>query len=81
VENIVISRCSMCHGAEPVWDGFATAPKGVLLDARAEIVRRARLIDINAVRSRAMPPGNVTEMTDNERHVLAAWLAAGAPDR
>ena len=81
VENIVISRCSMCHGAEPVWDGFATAPKGVLLDARTEIVRRARLIDINAVRSHAMPPGNVTEMTDDERHVLAAWLAAGAPDR
>jgi uncharacterized membrane protein len=81
VENIVISRCSMCHGAEPVWDGFATAPKGVLLDARPEIVRRAHLIDINAVRSHAMPPGNVTEMTLDERQVLAAWLAAGAPGR
>jgi uncharacterized membrane protein len=81
VENIVISRCSMCHSSEPVWDGFATAPKGVLLDARVEIVRRAHLIDINAVRSLAMPPGNVTEMTLDERQVLAAWLAAGAPDR
>jgi uncharacterized membrane protein len=81
VENIVISRCSMCHSAEPVWDGFATAPKGVLLDARADIVRRAHLIDINAVRSHAMPPGNVTEMTSDERQVLAAWVAAGAPDR
>jgi uncharacterized membrane protein len=81
VENIVISRCSMCHSAEPVWDGFVTAPKGVLLDARDEIVRRARLIDLNAVRSRAMPPGNVTEMTGEERQVLAAWIAAGAPDR
>jgi uncharacterized membrane protein len=79
--NIVISRCSMCHSAEPVWDGFTTAPKGVLLDSRAEIVRRARLIDINAVRSHAMPPGNVTEITDEERQTLAAWLDAGAPDR
>jgi uncharacterized membrane protein len=25
-----------------------------------------------------MPPGNVTEMTDHERLVLASWLAAGA---
>jgi uncharacterized membrane protein len=81
VENIIISRCSMCHSAEPVWDGFATAPKGVLLDSRDEIVRRARLIDINAVRSHAMPPGNVTEITGAEREVLAAWLAAGTPSR
>jgi uncharacterized membrane protein len=81
VETIVISRCSMCHSAEPVWAGFAIAPKGVLLDAREEIVRRAHLIDIHAVRSRAMPPGNVTEMTDQERQVLAAWLAGGASKR
>src|SRR3954467_10270236 len=30
VEEIVTSRCSMCHAAEPVWDGIVTAPKGVL---------------------------------------------------
>ena len=43
------------------------------------IRRHARLIEINAVRSRAMPPGNITEMTAQEREILAAWLAAGAP--
>jgi len=49
---------------------------------RADHVRRyARLIDINAVRSNAMPPGNATEMTDDERRLLAAWLVAGAKDR
>ena len=37
------------------------------------------MIAINAVHSRAMPPGNVTEITPDERQVLAAWLAAGAP--
>jgi len=80
VEAVIVSRCSMCHAAEPVWDGFASAPKGVLLDNRDEIVRRAHLIDINAVRSQAMPPGNVTDMRLDERLLLAAWLAAGAPD-
>ena len=30
------------------------------------------------MRSDAMPPGNVTEMTGEERALLAAWLAAGA---
>src|SRR4051795_6873299 len=31
VEEIVLSRCSMCHGAEPVWASIVTAPKGILL--------------------------------------------------
>src|SRR5450432_1550468 len=28
VEEIVMSRCSMCHAAEPVWAGIVTAPRG-----------------------------------------------------
>jgi len=79
VANIVISRCSMCHASEPVWAGIGAAPKGVMLDDAARIHQHAQLIDINAVRSHAMPPGNITEMTPDERRTLAAWLAAGAP--
>jgi uncharacterized membrane protein len=26
-----------------------------------------------------MPPGNLTEITPDERRTLASWLAAGAP--
>ena len=79
VSDIVISRCSMCHAAEPVWDGIPAAPKGILLDSDDQIHLHAPLIDLVAVRSQAMPPGNVTEMTVAERLVLASWLAAGAP--
>ena len=79
VQDIIMSRCSMCHTTEPVWTGIATAPKGVLLDEPAQIKLHARMIAINAVRSHAMPPGNVTEITPDERQVLAAWIAAGAP--
>ncbi len=39
VEEIVMSRCSMCHAAEPVWAGIVTAPKGILLDAPEHIQR------------------------------------------
>jgi len=81
VANIVLSRCSMCHAAEPVWAGIPTAPKGVLLDSNEQIVRHARLIELFAVRSQAMPPGNITEMTSNERLALASWLASGAPGK
>jgi uncharacterized membrane protein len=79
--NVVLSRCSMCHMDAPVWPGVHSAPNNVLLDGPGNIQRHARLIEINAVRSHAMPPGNITQITDQERQILAAWIAAGAPSR
>jgi uncharacterized membrane protein len=69
----------MCHMNQPVWPGIHAAPNHVLLENPETISRYARLIEINAVRSDAMPPGNITGMTSEERLILAAWLAAGAP--
>ncbi|MBX6321575.1 MAG: urate hydroxylase PuuD [Rhodospirillaceae bacterium] len=78
-EEIVLSRCSMCHAAEPVWAGLATPPKGVVLESPAEIRARAREIALVAAHTRAMPPGNVTGISEEERGVLAAWAATAAP--
>jgi uncharacterized membrane protein len=50
----------------------------VLLDTEEQIRLHAPLIGIVAVYSNAMPPGNITEMTNDERLVLASWLASGA---
>jgi uncharacterized membrane protein len=55
--------------------GFALTPKGILLDAPDHIPPNARLIGRNAAWSNAMPPKNVTEMTGEERALIAAWLA------
>lgn len=71
----VQSRCSMCHAAEPVWDGIAIAPKGVRLDTPEEIARHAEAIRVQSVLTHAMPPNNITEMTLDERRAVAAWLA------
>jgi uncharacterized membrane protein len=79
VEDIVVSRCSMCHAAEPVWLGIERAPKGVLLDTSARIAAHAREIAVSAAWSSAMPPSNVTDLTPEERLLLSAWAAAGAP--
>jgi uncharacterized membrane protein len=73
-QNIVLSRCSMCHAREPLWEGISVPPKNVVLETADDIVRNAALIESQAVRSRAMPPGNVTEMTPEERDALALWL-------
>ncbi len=75
VDDILTSRCAMCHAAAPVWAGIATPPKGVLLDSPLHIARHAEAIRVQAVMTRAMPPSNVTGMTGDERKVLAAWLA------
>jgi uncharacterized membrane protein len=78
-QNVILTRCSMCHRNEPVWPGVHRPPQGVVLDDPDSIRRHARLIEINAVRSSAMPPGNVTAMSAQERELIAAWLDAGAP--
>jgi uncharacterized membrane protein len=79
VENIVLSRCSMCHAAEPFWEGIVAPPKGVRLDTPEMIRRHTRDIQLQATLTHAMPPGNITEISPEERQILAAWIAAGAP--
>jgi uncharacterized membrane protein len=78
VEEIVLGRCSMCHMAEPVWEGLAVPPKGVMLDTPERIRLHARQIYLQAAHTEAMPPGNLTEVTPEERRLIAAWVEAGA---
>jgi uncharacterized membrane protein len=71
--DVVLSRCSMCHAAEPVWEGLPLPPKAVKLETDREIAAHAREIYIQAGRSHAMPPGNITEISAQERQLLTAW--------
>ncbi|MGX5805726.1 urate hydroxylase PuuD [Bradyrhizobium sp. Arg314] len=74
VRDTVLGRCSMCHTQEPVYEGIYHAPKGVLLDTDERIAEHAREIYIQAGRAHAMPPANVTQITDQERALLVAWF-------
>ncbi|MEE9455170.1 MAG: urate hydroxylase PuuD [Paracoccaceae bacterium] len=73
VRDTILGRCSMCHGAEVYWDGIARAPKGVLLEEDHQIAQSARQIYLQAGRSHAMPPGNVTYMEPAERALIVTW--------
>ena len=77
-QAIVLSRCSMCHTARPLWPGLATAPGGVRLDSAGAIAARARAIHLQAGLTTAMPPGNITGLTGEERAALRDWYRAGA---
>jgi uncharacterized membrane protein len=81
VQRIVALRCAPCHSAAPVQPGFAVAPKGLMLETATQIAANAQKINAQAVVTRAMPIGNLTGMTEAERAALAAWIAAGAPDK
>ena len=81
VQRIVSVRCAGCHAEKPTQEGFASAPKGIVLETAAQIAANAQKINEQAVVAKAMPIGNLTQMTDAERATLAAWIAAGAPAR
>ncbi len=76
VRDTVQGRCSMCHAQEPAWDGIVAPPKGVMLETDAQIARYAREIYIQAGRSRAMPPANITGIESGERKLLVDWYEA-----
>ena len=73
VRDIVLGRCSMCHAREPGWDGVPFAPKSIYLESDTEVVRYAEQIYLQAARSNAMPPGNVSFISNEERQLLANW--------
>ncbi|WP_108660486.1 urate hydroxylase PuuD [Acuticoccus kandeliae] len=71
--QIVERRCVTCHAAQPTFAAFAAPPAGVVLDTPDAMRRRADQIVAQAVMTAAMPLGNITEMTEEEREALAAW--------
>lgn len=77
VQAIAAAHCAQCHAARPSFDGIAAPPKGVVLETPAHLRRWAQAMR-QQVQSEAMPPGNVTDMTDAERAKIIAWVAAGA---
>jgi uncharacterized membrane protein len=78
VQAIVARRCVACHAEHPTQEGFAVAPKNVMLDSPEQIRTQAAKIYEQAVATRAMPIGNLTGMTDAERATVSAWYAANA---
>lgn len=78
VDGLVRTHCVSCHSARPTNPDFPEAPKGVALDTPDEIRKHAAAINQQVVLSDIMPLGNESEMTENDRARLGAWIAQGA---
>ena len=78
VQPIIQARCVSCHAAKPTQEGFQAPPQGILLDTPTQIHAMAAAINQQAAASRVMPPGNLTNITDAERRMIARWFKGGA---
>lgn len=72
--DTVLGNCSMCHAREPFWNNMQWAPKGVYLETQADVARYADQIYLHAGISRAMPPPNAIQMSDEARATIVAWI-------
>jgi uncharacterized membrane protein len=80
VQGVLKERCLQCHASQPTQPGFAQPPKGVLLETPEQVAANAPKI-AETVGNKYMPIGNLTQMTDDERALIATWFAQGAATR
>jgi len=73
---IVHKHCVACHAAKPTHPAFQEAPNNVTLETIADLKKYAQRIYAQTVQNRAMPLGNQTGMTEDERAALGRWLKA-----
>jgi uncharacterized membrane protein len=73
IRPIVMERCTNCHSASPTHIAFPAAPLGVMLDTDQQIRTEAARIHQQTVVLKAMPIGNLTQMSEEERAMIDAW--------
>jgi len=78
VQAIVAQRCISCHSPHPTQSGFTAAPNGLLLDTPERILAHTEQMR-QQIATRAMPLGNITGITEEERTEMLTWIDRGAP--
>lgn len=78
LRSVIHERCTVCHSANPTHPAFSAAPGGVVLDNDEQILAEAARIHQQTVVVRAMPIGNLTQITEEERAIIAQWYQSGA---
>jgi len=72
ITGLIEQHCVQCHARNPEHAGFSAPPAGFALDSWDEILGHKAQIQ-QVVASRYMPLGNMTNMSDEERDIIAAW--------
>ena len=74
IMDVVHTRCSTCHAAQPTQQGFAAPPAGIILQTPNDMkIHKAKIV--TAVQTGYMPLGNLTKLTDEERQQMVAYAS------
>lgn len=71
---IVMERCATCHSRHPTDDVFVVSPGGIFLESGTDILRLLDRIEARTIQTHDMPFLNKTQMTLEERALLADWI-------
>ncbi|HET7383534.1 MAG TPA: hypothetical protein VFJ59_13240 [Pseudolabrys sp.] len=62
--------------AKPLYKRFQAPPKNITLETVDDLKKYAATIYARTIQTKAMPLGNQTNITDDERATLGRWLKA-----
>ncbi|MCY4281929.1 MAG: urate hydroxylase PuuD [Gammaproteobacteria bacterium] len=79
VREVITQRCNICHSATPNHPTAPVAPRGIMFDTPEQIRQWTKRIHASTVTSKTMPLANLTQITEEERELIARWYQAGAP--
>ena len=71
VQAVLQERCTGCHGAQ-------VQMKNIRLDSADALKLNAQNVYQQAVVTRQMPLNNATQITEDERQLIARWFKEGA---
>ena len=72
--EIVHTKCSVCHAAQPTQPGFSAPPLGFIVQTPEDIkINKAKIV--TALQTNYMPLGNITKLSDEERQQLIAYAS------
>ena len=74
VMTIVQKHCTTCHAVHPKSEYFDAPPKAIVLENIDQLGRHGKQVVRFTVQTHAMPLGNETGMTEDERQKLGAWV-------
>jgi uncharacterized membrane protein len=75
IKPIIEQRCATCHSDNPTDEVFTVAPSGYIVDTKEQIIGSRAIIYTRTIASDSMPLANKTNMTKEERDLLALWIA------
>jgi len=78
IHRIIQARCTNCHAQYPSNTAFMSPPAGMILEEPAQIAQLAPRILERVYVNKTMPLGNQTNITEEERKKIAAWVIQGA---